>query len=268
MSSELWKNKNYLLDIPYVIAHHIYEYDIQKANINVLRELNIIDDEFYDRLSKMQRMQRQVEIGYLIKYNSGVGDKLAEGILLFKKKFFEANNIDDNDILSIKNDAVFLIDKNPEITDFGIIHFIKKNSYTSYLKLLRNIEVYFEFNAIDCTISLDIKGISDENLEKHHQYMATFIADVLYYIETGDISSALTYVSEFYNNYIERKLHPGYYRNFNADSDYTIMANGIRYSTNYCDSANMLNSLDISNNLEVIRTINGYLTQMYFMNNK
>ena len=268
MSSELWKNKNYLLDVPYLIAHHISEYDIQKANISVLRELDLIDDEYYNRLKDMTRMQRQVEIGYLIKYNEGLSDKLADGIASFRKKFFEANEIDDNDILSIKNDAIFLIDKNPSITEFGKVKFIKKNSYTSYMKLGKNIEVYFEHNSVDGTLSLDIKGISDENLEKHHQYMATFIADILYYIETGDISTALTYVSEFYNNYIEKKLHPGYYRNFNADSDYTIQANGINYSVVYCDTDTLFRSLNISVNLNIIRDINGYLTNMYFSNKR
>ena len=136
------------------------------------------------------------------------------------------------------------------------------------MKLGKNIEVYFEHNSIDGTLSLDIKGISDENLEKHHQYMATFIADILYYIETGDISTALTYVSEFYNNYIEKKLHPGYYRNFNADSDYTIQANGINYSVGYCDTDTLFRSLNISVNLNIIRDINGYLTNMYFSNKR
>ena len=50
---DLWKQKNYLLDIPYLIAHHIYEYDIQKANINVLRELNYIDDEYYNKACEL-----------------------------------------------------------------------------------------------------------------------------------------------------------------------------------------------------------------------
>lgn len=266
--STLWKQKNYLLDIPYLIAHHITEYDIQKANINVLFELGLIDEEYYDRLNSMDRMKRQVEIGYLIKYNDGIGDKLADGIIQFKQKFFESNNIDDNDILSIKNDAIFLIDKTPKVANFGRVHFIKKNTYTSYMKIQKSIEVYFEFDAIDATISLDIKGISDEKLEKHHQYMATFIADILYYVETGDISSALTYVAEFYNNYVDRKLPIGYYRNFDAMSNYTVFANGIRYDVQYCDSDIMLKSLDISTNLNVIRDINGYLTQMYFNNNR
>lgn len=265
---DLWKEKNYLLDIPYLIAHHIYEYDIQKANINVLRELNYIDDEYYNRLAKMPKIKRQVEIGYLIKYTDGLSDNLANGIASFRKKFFESNNLEDTDILSIKNDAIFVIDKSPSITQFGRVHFIKKNSYTSYMKISKNIEVYFEFNVIDGTISLDVKGISDENLDKHHQYMATFIAEVMYYIETGDISGALTYVSDFYTNYVERKIHPGYYRNFNAASDYTIMANGIEYSVAYCDSDSMFRSLDISVNLDIIRTLNGYLTQIYFSNNK
>lgn len=269
MSSELWKQKNYLLDIPYLIAHHIYEYDIQKANINILRELRLIDDDYYNKLLKMKRMQRQMEIGYLIKYNEGLGDKLANGILQYKKRLFEENGIEDSDILSIKNDAVFIIDKNLKNTKFGRVHFVKKNSYTSFVKLTKTIEIYFEYNTIDSTMSLDIKGISEENLQKHHEYMATFLAEILYYVETGSIAEALTYAGDFYNNFISYKLPVGYYRNFNAESDFIINANGTTYSVNYIiDSDVMLRSVDIGYNVEILRTINGYLSQIYFTNNR
>lgn len=260
---DLWKSKNYLLQVPYLIAHHIYEYDIQKANISVLRQLNLIDEEYYQRLYKLPRMQRQVEIGYLIKYTDGLGDKLADGIASFRKKFFESNNIEDEDILSIKNDAIFVIDKTPTVLEFGKVKFIKKNSYTTFIKL-NNIEVYFEYNTIEGTASLDIKGISDKKLELHHQYMASIIADIIYYIETGDIESGLTYLSDFYNKYIERKLPYEYYRNFNSDSDYTISANGTLYSVPNCTSDSMFRALDISVNLNVLRELYGYLTNIYF----
>lgn len=260
--SELWKEKNYLNPLPYLISHHITEYDIQKANINVLYNLGLINQDYYDRLNKADRMERQIEIGYLLKYTEGLYDKLSKGIEDFRHKFFDANGIEDGDILSIKNDAIFIIDKNIKVTKFDNIVFREKNTYTSYMKL-NSIEVYFENDPVDGTASLDIKGISDVNLDKHHQYMATFIADMMMYMESGDIESGLTYLGEFYNNYVDRKLDIGYYRNFNAESDYNIMANGTVYSVPYCNP-NMARSIDISCNLGIIRLINSYLTNMYF----
>lgn len=262
--SELWKNKNYLSDIPYLISHHIYEYDMTKANINVLLWLGEIDKDYYDKLKAMPRQDRQVEIGYLLKYNAGLQDKLSDGIQHFRKLLFEENDLEDIDILAIKNDAVYVISKKLSNTKFDNVEFVLKNHYTTYIRLARHIEVYFESNIIEGTVQLDIKGISDIKLELHHKYMATILADVIYYIETGDINSGLTYLSDIYNKYIDKQLDPGYYRNFDTESCYTIVANGSYYSVPYCNSKEMFMSLDISCNLDILRTLYGYLTNIYF----
>ena len=265
--SELWKNKNYLSDIPYLISHHIYEYDMTKANINVLLWLGEIDKDYYDKLKAMPRQDRQVEIGYLLKYNAGLQDKLSDGIQHFRKLLFEENDLEDIDILAIKNDAVYVISKKLSNTKFDNVEFVLKNHYTTYVRLDKHIEIYFESNSIDRTISLDVKGISDNKLELHHQYMASLIADTLYYMETNNISDGLTYISDIYNQYIERQLPIGYYRNFNADSDYTINVNGTLYSMDYCDPELFI-SLDIGYNLSIIRTLYGYLSNIYMQQNK
>lgn len=262
MYSELWKQANYLLDVQYIISRHIYEYDMSKANINVLYYLGEIDKEYYENLQKMPRMKRQIEIGYLLKYNNGLSDKLKDGIAHFRQLLFESNDIQDKEVLSIKNDAIFIIGRRLKVTEFDNIRFVEKNHYTTYMRLDKHIEIYFESNSIDRTISLDVKGISESKLELHHQYMATLIADVLYYMETNNIQDALTYISELYNKYINKELPIGYYRNFDANSEYILSINNILYSMDYC-SNDMYNALDISYNLNVIRTLYGYLTTLY-----
>lgn len=267
MYSSLWKCKNYISMIPHIISRHIYEYDITKANINVLYYMGEIDKEYYEKLKALPRMKRQVEIGYMIKYTEGLADKLSDGIAMFRRKLFEANDIQDHEVLSIKNDAVFIVGRKLNATKFYNVEFILKNHYTTYVRLDKHIEIYFESNSIDRTISLDVKGISDNKLELHHQYMASLIADILYYMETNNISDGLTYISDIYNQYIERQLPIGYYRNFNADSDYTINVNGTLYSMDYCDPELFI-SLDIGYNLSIIRTLYGYLSNIYMQQNK
>lgn len=267
MYSELWKHTNYTIDIQYVIARHIYEYDISKANINVLYYLGEIDKEYYERLKKLPRIKRQIEIGYLIKYTDGLDEKLKQGISNFRNMLFAKNNIQDYEVLSIKNDAIFVIGRKLQVTKFDNVEFVEKNHYTTYVRLNKNIEILFESNSIDGTISLDVKGISDIKLENHHKYMASFIADILYYMETNDIATGLTYASDFYNEYIERKLPIGFYRNFNAESDFIININGIRYSIDFC-RPDMINSVDIGYNLSIIRTLYGYLANLYMSQNR
>lgn len=275
MNNELWEKRNYLLDIPYVIAHNIYEYDIRKANINVLYSIGEIDKDYYDKLNSMDRMNRQVEIGYLLKYNTTLYDKLSNGIKHYRKLLFESNNLEDNDILSIKNDAIFVINKRLRCTKFGNVEFILKNEYTTYIKLISSnvfsnetLEVYFKSDSVTNNINLDIKGISESNLEYHMNYMCTVIADTLYYIETGNLQDALIWLTEIYNKYIRKELHPGFFRNFNGMSDYTIIANSRPYSIKHCTSREMFDNIDISCNLNIIRELYGYVSSIYFQNNK
>ena len=125
---ELWNNINYTSDISYLNSVFIYEMDLSKANINVLRTKNIIDQKTYEYLYNSERMVRQVYVGKLCK-DKRVSDALKEGILEAKRLLFEANDIKDYEVLSIKNDAVFLLNKIPKIRDFGLLHFVPKNKY-------------------------------------------------------------------------------------------------------------------------------------------
>lgn len=260
----LWEKKNYLLDIDYLIATTIFEYDIRKANISVLYSEGVINREYYEYLYSADRMTRQVEVGYMIKDNKEVGDILANGIAKYRKLFFEANGIFDNDILSIKNDAIFVMKKKPLVTTFGNVEFVNKNTYSSFIKVLNKKEIYFRSDMVNQSMTIDIKGISDENLEKHQDYMLRVIGDIIYFIEVGDIRSGINYIKDFYNQYISRSLPIGYYRNFDEESKYNIMVGTGYYSMDTCSDNRMINVIDISCNINVIRDLYGILINIYF----
>lgn len=259
----LWNQKNYLLDIEYLVATRISEYDIRKANISVLYSEGIISKDYYEYLYSADRMTRQVEVGYMIKNNPEVGKTLANGIEKYRRLFFESNNISDNDVLSIKNDAVFIINKLPNITKFGeVVEFINKNIYSSYIRLQKK-EVYFRSDIINNTSQIDIKGISDNKLLLHRDYILTVIADIMYYIEIGEIKSAIDYLTGFYDRYIQRKLPIEYYRNFDDESKYIIHAGTGFYTLDHCNQY-MINVVSIETNLNIIRDLYGIITAVYF----
>ena len=56
-------------------------------------------------------MTRQVYVGKLQR-DKAIVDILKAGIIEAKKILFEANDIKDYEVLSIKNDAVFIINRN------------------------------------------------------------------------------------------------------------------------------------------------------------
>lgn len=260
----LWNQKNYLLDIEYLVATRISEYDIRKANISILYSEGVITKDYYNYLYSADRMTRQVEVGYMIKNNAEIGNILSKGIEKYRKLFFESNSISDNDILSIKNDAVFIMSKLPNATKFGeVVEFVNKNTYSSYIRLQRKKEVYFGSDIINNTSQIDIKGISDDKLLLHQNYILTVIADVMYYIETGEIKSAIDYLISFYNQYIQRKLPIGYYRNFDDESKYIIHAGTGFYTLDQCNQS-MINVVSIETNLNIIRDLYGIVTSVYF----
>ena len=127
MLSDLWAKINYTSDISYVNNVFIYELDISKANINILYEANIIDKNTYDYLYNAERMVRLVYVGKLQRDDPKVIKILQAGIIEAKKKLFEANSIQDFEVLAIKNDAVFMINRIASIKDFGLVHFVPKN---------------------------------------------------------------------------------------------------------------------------------------------
>ena len=135
----LWENINYLAEISYLPNTLIYEYDISKANINVLYSKGVIDKKTYDYLYNAERMTRQVYVGKLQR-DKAIVDILKAGIIEAKKILFEANDIKDYEVLSIKNDAVFIINRNLINTKFGLINFVNKNQYTSFYKI-KNLEM-------------------------------------------------------------------------------------------------------------------------------
>ena len=262
--SNLYENKNYLIEMPYIVSTPIYEYDISKANINVLYNKGVLSFEEYNRLKNMSRMSRQISIGLMEKENPDIITVLANGIIEFKKRFFEANNIQDNEVLSIKNDAVFVMGRLMNITKFENIEFALKNSYSLYMKIF-NIEIYYRSDQINGCDIIDIKGINDKSLELHQNGMLILLSDVFEKIDCGNLVDAINVFNDYYNQYINRVLPIEYYRTFDSNSSYLVNMMGTLYMVPYVKDINML---DISYNLNFLRELYGYLSYMYFSANK
>ena len=118
----LYNEKNYTVNLGYLFNHYIREYDISKANINVLFAKGVIDQNLYTQLYNADRMARQVYIGMMIRNNEKIQEVLSSGIIEYKKRFFEANDIIDSDIISIKNKYSIILYRN-NITISNIISF-------------------------------------------------------------------------------------------------------------------------------------------------
>ena len=165
---EIMMKQNYLHPSRY-ISGRIVEYDIKSANISTLRMQNIISEEDYIRLSNMPKINREIEIGLMIKNDKEIYNYIQKGIKSAKLALAKANSIDIESICRIANDAVYINSvSNLQRTKFGdYIEFKQKSEFNIMLTLL-NVIIFCKFMD-DGNIDVDIKGIGD-NMALHQNY--------------------------------------------------------------------------------------------------
>lgn len=259
----LYDKVNYTADISYLTNVFIYEYDISKCNINILFIKNVIDKKTYDYLYEAPRMVRQVYVGKLCK-DKNVSNVLSFGIIEAKKMFFETNNIQDRDVLSIKNDAVFIIGRKVQYTEFGLIKFVAKNIYTSFYKLY-NMELYYYYSNATKEEYLDVKGISDENLKYHEEYFLQIIKDLFYSIQVNGPEISIRMLKDIYNEYISLQLPVECYRQFNTQSEYHFKFKCGTTGYGIVNATDMHKQmLDITFNLSIIMELQRIILSLYF----
>ena len=261
-----YMTKQYTSDIPFIISRFIREYDISKANLNVLFHKGIVKPEQYDLLYNASRGDREIYFGNLQK-NKEISKALSDGIAEFRKRFIEANNIQDHNILSVKNDSFFLIDIVPLITKFDNVEFKLKNIYTSYYKL-KDLEIYYYLDIINDKEYIDIKGINDSKLHLHQKGMILFLCSIFDLLQTGSVEEAISEITKFYNSYVQLSLPLEYYRELNADSSFRVSSkNGTQYLFDIIDEKNR-QYLNIVYNLNLIRELYGSISLLYYNRNR
>ena len=269
---------NYLLDIDYLINNSIYEYDLSQANIHALLYTGRIGLDEFEWLSVLPKEQREIYIGLSIRNDKTIYKSIQKGIMDAKKMFCVQNSINIDNILSIKNDAIFVIGMLPKITEFGICGskkfiFKQKNYYSSYYKLVTpnksKFECYYNYNPVEDYDCIDIKGISDEALKQHEDYFLDFLKSLFYAIQCfGPREVVLDMIKTFYNQYINLELDIGFYREFNYLSRFKIKFNG--YVDYYAETLSNKdkNILDISFNLQLIVYLQKIVSSMFFSNRR
>ena len=245
--SGLWKKKNYLAPINFYF-NTVYEYDIRQANVSVMRAFKILPDAVLDRLASIPKIDRVVAIGELEKdpkYEHLKKD-IARGIEYARHKLFMENRLEDRDILSIKNDAIFTLGKKLKYTEFGPIEFIMKNRYSMFHKI-ENVEFYYDSKAK----TVSAKGISDSVLDSpdHQKGMLKFLRTVFQLLLRDNKDSLREYLIEFTDQYKSRQLPYYYYRELKSDNIYRSRFSIGKHTYNYTEvNQEQVDKLDISFN--------------------
>ena len=225
MVSDLYKKNNYRKDIIYIVGESIIEYDISSAGFNICKEFKLLDQNTLSKMECLNKHNRQVYLGNLCRISKNLSVQISEGFLNARRLLFENNNLQDKDILAIKKDAVWIINKKCDNTKFGYIEFIPKNKYRFYILLDKN-EFYFNDNSFAC------KGIDDSLLKFHKDYMIDSIKDFLTYLNENK-NICIDYLLQFAYSYRNRLLDINYYRELNKQSLFKPIKNINIMNTNF-----------------------------------
>ena len=240
---ELWERDSYKTPVKALFNHRIVEYDMKSANTSIAREFGLLPEKRIKELENLPKKDREIAVGLILRDNPGYSEKQKLGFIAARKLFFTQNEILDEEVVAIKRDAIFVMRyvDNEQVTDN--IDFRMKNVYSSFINLGKNIEIYYNQEG------LDIKGINDEIYqERHSEYFGMFLYSLIRRIESSERNSYLTYLRMMFDMYKHRQLDSGYYREFNAKSQFHYL-DGSYANEEYIED---LNAVDISCNLNII----------------
>jgi len=242
----LYQKHNFLnRDIKYIKNTPIVEYDMKNAGLNILFHNDIISEDDYNSLNAMGK-ERHVVVGKFLAKNKDVNNFLIEEFVRIRKEFFELNEIRDDDVLSIKKDALYLINKTPknlQLNDHYI--FRPKSSFSSFINI-NNKEHYY--NSFDN--NLETKGYSNEVKEHHSKYLFGFLKNCLNLSAINNKDNLFTDLLEFKHDFVNFDLDKGYYKDIIFDVYLFEIQDNLLYLDDIKD--NMKHHCEINSNLDFI----------------
>lgn len=224
LEKDNWLERN----IVFMISD-ITEYDMRRAGLSISKEDKLLPEDVIKQLESMPKKEADIAIGKRQLKDAKFKASLMEGFRKYRLKFGEMNEISNDDIVSVKKDAIFT-KKYCEITVLGEnIEFREKNSYQARL-YLNDLEFYWKH-----TGELDVKGIRDEKIQLHQDFLIHTIWKVMEFLGSYDYDNGLKYLVKFMNDYKFKRLPIEYYRELNQSSEYTYVIHEQPETSSYLD---------------------------------
>ena len=232
-----WINKN----IKYLKNVSITEYDIHDGGLSIISEYQLLPKNKIEKLKTYEKQQKNIVIGKLQAKNPDLAKNMVEGFGKARELFVTQNNIPIDNILTIKKDAIFLINMNNingAVTKN--IEFRPKNKYSSYINLC-NKEFYLSFG------ELTIKGLSEESINLQKDYLLSDICRFLSQAEKIDSTLIVENLRKYSKEYLTKKLPLNTYRNLD-NGQFELFSDGLGdYTLEEIDET-FLDDLNISYN--------------------
>lgn len=244
---------NYVNDgLPFLVNCLITEYDIERGNTSVMRHFKLAREDVISQLESLPKKERNVKVGLMQREDKMFAKSLEAGFDTAVKKLVVQNNLDmDIDVLCVRRDAVFVVNKSiqqPRVGDS--ILFRPKHEYHAALQIGPKMHFFFESGKpvrVDHFIQ-ETKD-SDGILDKLRPGMFDFLEEFVQICESTNMNRRRVYewMANFCNAYKGRALDVEYYREFNREASFRFIDGDMTTLMDYVPD-DMINALDISFN--------------------
>lgn len=198
-----------------LIISDIYEYDMQRGGLSIIKEKSLLPIEVIEKIEAMDKHEAHIYIGNLQRSNSNIKDIERVYFKEYRIEFGNINNLTDDDIVSIKKDAIF-VKRYCGNTSIGkYINFREKNHYHAFMRL-PNLELFWNADSGN----IDIKGINDAQAECHKEFLLKEISSIIRKISSYDYEGARMKLVRLMNDYKNLNLPVEFYREFNTKNAY------------------------------------------------
>jgi hypothetical protein len=238
---------NYLnKEIVYLKNTTISEYDIRSAGFTVIKFKKLLPPEEIAELEKIDKERRNILIGKRILSYPKISEEIINTLAEIRKNFVVLNQIHEDEILSIKKDALYLIKKIPTVLNLDIFEFRAKEKYTSYC-YVNNKEFYYS----SMTNKLDVKGLSEEVRNLQENYLLKDIKKIMSMAEKLTPDQLFLILKQYRSKYLNRQLDKEAYRDMETG----------KYEVNgyYLDTI----SDDIVDNIDISQNYINYLVPLF-----
>lgn len=215
MEHQLYEHDLYLTKAYYYRFNKVLiEYDMKEAGLSITKALKLLPEKEIKKIEALDKASRTRRIGLIQRDNPTYKKELQEGFVYYRKRFFEENNLQFEEIHSIKKDAIFTT-RYCDICNFDhYITFRPKHKYTSYIFLKRTGEIYYAPN------DYAIKGMQNDNIKLHDGGMNDIIKNLCNKMETRGNIPAINYMRTIIDSYKSGELPLSCYRRFDKQSTF------------------------------------------------
>lgn len=271
--TSIHEKARYVSPYEWLINHNVQEWDLEKANISILRSLDLISEDEYQRYYHLPRQQREVELGCLRRDNPRVEEGYQKGIKAVRQLFFDANSLEEENVLYIDNDSITTVHQWRDPRASGLhgnltpyLNFRVKRRYTSFYRIFAIDFLYYSDGEEE---SFRLKNVDEAKLRSTHTgYFLDFLLATAYSAQSRPILETIQMVREVYSRYTSLAFEAPYYRELNPRNQFNL--GSTPFYTYYSDTLSEQDKgmVDIGYNASIIRLFYRILMKEYFRHTK